>query len=279
MKNRDTTLLIEAYENVKEINFEKNIIDHTRALLIFLTYSLQDPVVRDYLKLFTLKDKTLNLTPEEENELRNYQTEVDRKIRSTGFSQSIAATQSLTDQQRVRYIELLRKRDNVQNTEYVVPEKDRAFARIKLINRLTKFAKDTELKDDIEDIVDYMILFLANNPEVFDILNLANNVEDNISANIPQQGNGLENISINTVPAILQTAIKLLKTGNTGSQNNIFKNVVKLLKNLNPKKALALIQGYRVKPLQLKDKESKENNWEIETETGGWEPLQLTDKE
>lgn len=278
MKNKDTALLVEAYENVKEINFEKNIIDHTRALLIFLTYSLQDPVVRDYLKLFALKDKNLNLTPEEENELRNYQTEVDRIIRSTGHSQSVAAAR-LTDQQRVRYIELLRKRDNVQNSEYVVPEKDRAFARIKLINRLTKFAKDTELKEDIEDIVDYMILFLANNPEVFDILNLANNVEDNISANIPQQENGLGSISINTVPTILQTAIKLLKTGNTGSQNNIFKSVVKLLKNLNPKKALALIQGYRVKPLQLKDKENKENNWEIETETGGWEPLQLTDKE
>jgi len=156
---------IEIHGTEREMNIERAAMSETRALLIFLTYSRLDPIVRNYVSIAgARKDTNLNLTPDEEIEFENLDN-LSRRVEKgyEGWP---------NDQARIRYKELLRKKNDIGKAEMLIKPEEREKVKQLVARRLTRLCGDDSLKEQIEDITEFMFDFISHNPDSVELLDL-----------------------------------------------------------------------------------------------------------
>jgi hypothetical protein len=288
---------IQIHGSEREMAIEKAAIETTRALLIFLTHARIDPIIRMWLNVFRLKDRSLKLTPDEQVQLDGIErgiqrvTNLHKLTKEEGINWYFSELGVHSNAARKRYIELLRKKDDPANFEYIASEKDRVTAQEKILKRLKRLTDDSKLQDELEDIVDFMVAFLGNNPDAIEMLDLPKykegeepSPETTVNGHDHDGPGGIGGESLPALPGIAELAIHILGIGGAtalGAGAVLGNIVVKKSKGLinalkgAPKKILALMQGH-IRPA-LQDKPSKDENkpggWEIEVSNGKWEPV------
>lgn len=265
----------------REMNIERAAMSETRALLIFLTYSRLDPIIRNYVAAAGArkeKDTSLNLTPEEQVEFEDLAQQATRVQRGNDFWRN--------KNNRIRYEELYRKKNANSGIEMIAkPEEIEKIKRL-VTRRLIRLCGDNTLKEQIEDIVEFMFDFVSHNPDSVELLDLPKYKEAPESSAEPvpasdghdHGGGGLGGVAVSAIvhalPDILQSAAHVLGFGGAALATAavdggvlLGKKIMGLIQNLKPSKALALMQGSSVRP-------TKERGWEINV-NGKWEPIKV----
>jgi len=274
---------IDIHGTEREMNIERAAMSETRALLIFLTYSRLDPIIRNYLSLAGMKKETVtgnDLTPKEEVELEDLEKK-DKRVRNH--------TEFWNTGQKERYIELSRKKNRTAKTEMIITSEEREKVKKLVTRRLLRLCGDDSLKEQIEDIVEFMFDFISHNPDSVELLDLPKYKEGEVpkppdesapnSDGHEHGGGGLGGIAASAIahalPDIIQSAVHVLGFGGAaiaataiGGGALLGKKIMGLLQNIKPSKALALIQGNSVRP-------TKDKGWEIQV-NGNWEPVRVT---